>query len=62
MTIIDVTYTTNIGERHGRRRMFNNHTGEMWWEPNPDAAPEPEIEEEPEPIVRTVRRKKTKNG
>ena len=33
MTIIDVTYQTNIGERHGRRRMYDNHTGEVWWEP-----------------------------
>jgi hypothetical protein len=32
MTIIDITYQTNIGERHGRRRMYDNHTGEMWWE------------------------------
>ena len=33
MTIIDITYTTNIGERHGRRRMYDNHTGETWWDP-----------------------------
>jgi len=33
MTIIDVTYLINVGERHGRRRMCDNHTGEMWWEP-----------------------------
>ena len=33
MTIIDITYQTNIGERHGRRRMYDNHTGEVWWEP-----------------------------
>ena len=32
MTIVDITYTTNIGERHGRRRMYDNHTGETWWE------------------------------
>jgi len=32
MTIIDVTYTTNIGERKGRRKMCDNHTGETWWE------------------------------
>lgn len=39
MTIIDITYTTNIGERHGRRRMYDNHTGEVWWDPlEPDAA------------------------
>jgi hypothetical protein len=33
MTIVDITYQTNIGERHGRRRLYDNHTGEMWWEP-----------------------------
>jgi len=33
MSIIDITYQTNIGERHGRRRMYDNHTGKMWWEP-----------------------------
>jgi len=32
MTIIDITYTTNIGERHGRRKMYDNHTGKTWWE------------------------------
>ena len=32
MTIVDITYTTNIGERQGRRKMCDNHTGETWWE------------------------------
>jgi len=32
MTIVDITYTTNIGERHGRRKMYDNHTGKTWWE------------------------------
>jgi hypothetical protein len=32
MTIVDITYTTNIGERQGRRKMYDNHTGKTWWE------------------------------
>jgi hypothetical protein len=41
MTIVDITYTTNIGERHGRRRMYDNHTGEVWWEDTVDMLVEP---------------------
>jgi hypothetical protein len=45
MTIIDITYQTNIGERHGRRRMYDNHTGEMWWEPKEQSKVAPVIEQ-----------------
>jgi hypothetical protein len=49
MTIIDVTYQTNIGERHGRRRMYDNHTGEMWWEPEEPVVPEGYFDGPPNP-------------
>jgi hypothetical protein len=49
MTIVDVTYQTNIGERHGRRRMYDNHTGEMWWEPEEPVVPEGYFDGPPNP-------------
>jgi hypothetical protein len=49
MTIIDITYQTNIGERHGRRRMYDNHTGEMWWEPEEPVVPEGYFDGPPNP-------------
>jgi hypothetical protein len=64
MTIIDITYQTNIGERHGRRRLYDNHTGEVWWHPEEPLVPEgyfdgppnpplpPKVE--PEPVIEGV--------
>lgn len=49
MTVIDITYQTNIGERHGRRRMYDNHTGEMWWEPEEPPVPEGHFDGPPNP-------------
>jgi len=49
MTIVDITYQTNIGERHGRRRMYDNHTGKMWWEPEEPVVPEGYFDGPPNP-------------
>jgi len=64
MTIIDITYQTNIGERNGRRRMYDNHTGEMWWESViPEIAPviEQAMQEEEE-IVKPRAKKRLLHG
>ena len=70
MTIVDITYTTNIGERHGRRRMYDNHTGEVWWEPVKSMGPvEPlppasadSLPADPAPPVKPARKPRKKNG
>jgi hypothetical protein len=49
MTIIDITYTINREERYGRRRMYNNHTGETWWDPPEPLVPEGYFDGPPNP-------------
>ena len=73
MTIIDITYTINREERYGRRRMYNNHTGETWWdppepveslgpvEPLPPASAD-SLPADPAPPVKPARKPRKKNG
>lgn len=54
MTIIDITYTINREERYGRRRMYNNHTGETWWDPPEPLVPEGYFDGPPNPPLGPV--------